>query len=235
VFTPSVPREDTSVAPPEADLAAAVREQLQALGIYARALTPAEKLARERLEATFVTVPTRERPTESDYEVADARVEYRAVLEVLRYADEIGLIGTGQSSLEEVARALEATYKAYQESATEEKTDVQVLATEYRAWLVANKGRDSDIVLNYLKTLRSTLRKIELLGLTRQELEGSKAQIYGSVLRAKLNIEPEFLRQLVDDSPLDDIWDIKVMPNKQPHVQTDDSPKDTATGGHAGY
>jgi len=47
------------------------------------------------------------------------------------------------------------------------------------------------------------LKKIELLGLTRQELEGSKAQIYGSVLRAKLNVEPEFLRELVEGAPDD--------------------------------
>ena len=35
--------------------------------------------------------------------------------------------------------------------------------------------------------------------LTRQELASSKAQIYGSILRARLNAEPEFLRALVEE------------------------------------
>jgi hypothetical protein len=140
----------------------------------------------------FITIPERERPRESDYEVADARVEDRAVREVIRLATETGLIGEGQSKLDEVARSLATSFEAF--SATSPTADVY----EFRAWLEANHGPDAVRVLGYVKTLRQTLKGIELLGLTRQELEGSKAQIYGSVLRARLNAEPEFLRALVE-------------------------------------
>ncbi|MDB6113826.1 MAG: Autotransporter-associated beta strand repeat-containing protein, partial [Lacunisphaera sp.] len=58
-------------------------------------------------------------------------------------------------------------------------------------------------VLAYIKTLSDTLRRIELLGLTRAELASSKAQIYGSILRARLNVEPEFFRNLVEGVPAD--------------------------------
>ena len=52
-----------------------------------------------------------------------------------------------------------------------------------------------------MKALRTTLTKIALLGLTPQELEGSKAQIYGGVLRSRLNVEPEFLKSLIEGLP----------------------------------
>jgi len=224
-FTPNVPREDNTVADPEPDLAAAVREQLQALGIYARALTPDEKLARERWAATFITVPERERPTESDYQVADARVEDKAVRDVIRFALDNGLIGEGQAKLEEIRAALEKTYEAYRETTKDEDKSVVVLVTEYREWLQANRSPDAVKVLQYVQSLRRTLRKIELLGLTEQELEGSKAQIYGSVLRARLNVEPEFLRTLVEGSPADALWDIKNPPPKEPKVQAAVSPR----------
>jgi hypothetical protein len=203
VFVPSGAPVESASAPPETDLAAAVREQLQALGIYARAPTPEEIEARERLKAVYVEVPKRRRPTESDYLVADARVEGRAIGEVLRLAAESGLIGDGQGGLTEIAQAFEVTYKLFSDSTPTEGKEVMVLVAEYRAWLESNPSPESTRVLAYVKSLRSTLRRIELLGLTTQELEGSKAQIYGSVLRAKLNIEPEFLQGLVDSEPVD--------------------------------
>ncbi|MFZ5495707.1 MAG: beta strand repeat-containing protein [Verrucomicrobiota bacterium] len=198
VFVPSGAPVESASAPAETDLAAAVREQLQALGIYARALTPEEKAARERLEAVFVTVPRRARPREADYEVADARVEDRAVREVLRFAEEVGLFGEGQDALADVAQALDTTYFAYKDGAPGDKT-LEELVTEYRAWLESHPTPESTKVLGYLRLLHNALRKIELLGLTPQELEVSKAQIYGSVLRAKLNVEPEFLKELVEE------------------------------------
>jgi hypothetical protein len=194
-FTPNVPREDTETAPPEVDLAPAVREQLQALGIYARSLRLEERLSRERRMGLFTTVPERERPRESDYEVADARVENRAVREVLRLATATGLIGDDQSKLDEVARSLADTYAAFTEVATATE------AADFRAWLEASTEPDAVLVLKYVKTLHETLQRIEVLGLTRQELASSKAQIYGSILRARLNVEPEFFRALVEDAP----------------------------------
>jgi hypothetical protein len=220
-FTPNVPRGDIAVALPEADLAAAVREQLQALGIYARALTPAEREARERWAAVFVTVPERARPTESDYQVADARVEDRAVREVIRFASQVGLIGESQSTLDDIARALAASYDEYSRTASSGEKTPEVLVADFRDWLLANHGPDAGKVLDYVKALRTTLQKIELLGLTRQELEGSKAQIYGSVLRTRLNIDPEFLRALVEGMPSDTLWDIK-----QPATQASLTPRE---------
>ena len=193
-FTPNVPREDNETAPPEVDLAPAVREQLQALGIYARALRPAERISRERRMGLFTTIPERERPRESDYEVADARVENRAVREVLRLATEAGLIGEDQNKLDEVARALAASYETFSVLSLNQE------AKDFRAWLEASTEPDPVRVLEYVKTLHETLKGIELLGLTRQELASSKAQIYGSILRARLNAEPEFLRSLVEDT-----------------------------------
>ena len=70
-----------------------------------------------------------------------------------------------------------------------------------RPSLEASSEPDAQKVLQYVKTLHETLNRIELLGLTRQELASSKAQIYGSILRARLNAEPEFLRALVEGTP----------------------------------
>jgi hypothetical protein len=93
------------------------------------------------------------------------------------------------------------------------------LVAEYRHWLENNAGTDSTLVLDYVHSLRATLKRIELLGLTRQELEGSKAQIYGSVLRARLNVEPEFLRALVEGMPEGDLFEIKNDPATLSHLQ----------------
>jgi len=193
-FTPNVPREDRETAPPEVDLSPAVREQLQALGIYARALRPSETRSRELRMGLFMTIPERERPRESDYEVADARVENRAVREVLRLATEAGLIGDGQAKLDQVALALAESYQSF------EVLSLGTEAKDFRAWLEKSDNPDAQRVLAYVKILHETLKGIELLGLTRQELASSKAQIYGSILRARLNAEPEFLRSLVEDT-----------------------------------
>jgi hypothetical protein len=194
-FTPNVPREDTETAAPEIDLSAAVREQLQALGIYARALRPDERESQRRRMGLFTTIPERERPRESDYEVAEARVESRAVREVLRLATATGLIGEDQHKLDDVARALAASFEAFSVLSLNQE------AKDFRAWLEASSDPDAVKVLQYVKTLHETLNRIELLGLTRQELASSKAQIYGSILRARLNAEPEFLRALVEGTP----------------------------------
>ena len=73
------------------------------------------------------------------------------------------------------------------------------------------------------------MHKIELLGLTHQELEGSKAQIYGSVLRARLNIEPKFLRSLVEDAP-ENLWEVNKPSANPPHRQATISPVESRTG-----
>jgi hypothetical protein len=209
-FTPNVPREDRETAPPEVDLAPAVREQLQALGIYARALRTAERISRERRRGLFTTIPERERPRESDYEVADARVEDRSVREVIRLATTAGLIGEDQHKLDDVARSLAVTYEAF----TAVSSSIE--ARDFRSWLEASKEADAVRVLEYLKTLSETLNRIELLGLTRQELGSSKAQIYGSILRARLNTDPEFLRLLVEGSPTADLVASSDQPSGRP-------------------
>jgi hypothetical protein len=157
-------------------------------------LRPAEVRSREFRMGLFTTIPERERPRESDYEVADARVENRAVREVLRLATEAGLIGEDQTKLDEVARALAESYQSF------EVLSLGTEAKDFRAWLEKSDNPDAQRVLAYVKTLHDTLKGIELLGLTRQELASSKAQIYGSILRARLNAEPEFLRSLVEDT-----------------------------------
>ncbi|MBI2812982.1 MAG: hypothetical protein HYX71_01710 [Opitutae bacterium] len=224
-FAPTVPRNDQTISPPDADLAAAVREQLQAIGIYARALTPEEKRARDQWAAVFVTVPARVRPPESDYQVADARVEDRAVREVIRLASQIGLIGTDQSGLDEVARALAASYEAYAQASPTEGKSADVIVTDFRGWLLANRTPDAVKVLDYISALRAALRKIELLGLTQKELAGSKAQIYGSVLRTRLNVEPEFLQALVEGMPAEDLWDVKKLPADKANTQASVAPE----------
>ena len=105
--------------------------------------------------------------------------------------------------------------------------------------LVKGEGRYlDDLVLPkmlHVALLRSphpsaTLKRIELLGLTRQELEGSKAQIYGSVLRARLNVEPEFLRALVEGMPEGDLFEIKNDSTTLLHLQAALLPRGTAAG-----
>jgi hypothetical protein len=231
ITSPSVPRSELVATPTETDLALAVREQLQALGIYARSLTLEEKLAREQKLAVFVSVPTRVRPADSDYLVAEGRVEDRAVRDVIKNAADTGLIGAGQSKLEAVAGALASSYEAYQKAATPGEKTPEVMVAEYRDWLVANSNvTEAKLVLDYMKALRTTLKKIELLGLTTQEFEGSKAQIYGSVLRARLNIEPEFLRLLVEGLPSENLWEVKKPAATPPHQQAAISPVESKTG-----
>jgi len=194
-FTPNVPRQDITATPPEVNLAPAVREQLQALGIYARALLEAERRSRLHHRGLFITIPERERARESDYEVAEARVEDRAVRDVLRLATAAGLIGEDQHKLDDVAKALATSFDAF--SAVSASGE----AADFRAWLQNSKQPEAVQVLAYVKTLSATLKGIELLGLTRVELDSSKAQIYGSILRARLNVEPEFFRTLVEGVP----------------------------------
>jgi hypothetical protein len=232
VSSPSVPREDIAATPTETDLALAVREQLQALGIYARSLTPEERFAREQQKAVFKSIPERVQPSESEYLVAEGRVEDKSVRDVIRNALETGLIGAGQTKLEEVARALKESYAAYNESNPAGDKTPDELAKEYHDWLVANStGKDSKIVLDYMKALNATLRKIELLGLTKQELDGSKAQIFGSVLRARLNIDPDFLQKLVEKSKSSEsITDSKKKATPPPHQQASVTPIETKSG-----
>jgi hypothetical protein len=213
-FTPVVPRSENAITPPDTNLAAAVREQLQVLGIYARALTPEERRARELWVAKFVAIPGKVRPSESEYQVADARVEDLAVREVLRAAAEAGLLGgESEARLTEIAEALKISYETYTTFSPAEDRSLEQLISEYRQWILESDSPESQKVLVYLKALGTAFKRIELLGLTRQELEISKAQIYGIVLRNRLNIEPEFLRGLVES-----------LENKAPIAQQEDKP-----------
>jgi hypothetical protein len=164
--------------------------------------------------------------------VADARVEDKSVRDVISNAEKTGLIGAGQSKLEEVARALADSYKVYADSNPPGDKTPDELAKEYHDWLVANStGKDSKIVLDYLKDLNTTLRKIKELGLTTQELEGSKAQIFGSVLRARLNIDPDFLQKLVEKSKSSEsITDSKKKATPPPHQQASVTPIEIKSG-----
>lgn len=179
----------------KADVASAAREQLQALGIYARPLHPEERLARERKEAVFVTVPESERPKDSDFEVADARIDPAALQEVLRFAAESGLTEGGKNRLSAIAKSLAVTFNAFSAASSSAEPG------GYRTWLEQHRDADATAVLGFVQSLRSTVRQIELLGLTHQEIEVSKAQIFGSILQNQLNADPDFLRALVEDPP----------------------------------
>jgi hypothetical protein len=197
-FTPTVPRTESTVTPPDANIAAAVREQLQILGIYARALTEDERLARLRLIAKFIAIPGKPRPAESDYQVADARVEDRAVQEVLRSASAAGLLGgESEKQLDAVAAALKSAFEAYTTFNSSDRP-LDQLIIEFRQWLLESEMSEAKVVVAYAHALSQALRQIELLGLTRQELEVCKSQIYGSVLRSRLNVDPEFFQRLVE-------------------------------------
>jgi hypothetical protein len=197
VYVPVMPREERAMEPTEASLAPAMREQLQALGIYARAVLRIEEEARGRRAGTFVVVPARARPFESDFEVVDARVEGASVREVLRLAAECGLVGERTAHLDRVADALAEAYEAfYAETASED-------GRRFRRWLGGRTDEAASRVRDFLVALRATLAEIERLGLTRHELAGSKAQIYGSLLRPRLNADADFLRLAVEDD-LDD-------------------------------
>ncbi|MFO1448481.1 MAG: filamentous hemagglutinin N-terminal domain-containing protein [Opitutaceae bacterium] len=192
VYVPVAPRQEQAMEPAEADLAPALREQLQALGIYSRALMRYEEQARSRRAGTFVVVPNRIRPFESDYEVVDARVEGASVREVLRLAAETGLVGEQTAELSSVADALATAYDAFfKESQSED-------GRTFRSWLEKRRDTESRAVLTFVRSLKATLVQIERLGLTRHELEVSKSQIYGNLLRPRLNADADFLRLLVE-------------------------------------
>jgi len=191
-FTPDVPLEEEQAPAVEADIAEGVREQLQALGIYARRLFPDELASRARHTGLFVCIPEKERPRLADYQVADARVEDRAVRDVITLAVRIGLLGNGQEKLNAVAKSLTASFNAF--SAENPQGD----AAQYRRWLAARTDPDSQRVTVFMGGLREVMRRVSLLGLTGKELEGSKAQIYGSILSQRLYVDAEFLRTLVE-------------------------------------
>ena len=192
VYVPVAPRQEQAMEPAEADIAPALREQLQALGIYSRALMRYEEQSRSRRAGTFVVVPNRIRPFESDYEVVDARVEGASVREVLRLAAETGLVGEQTSSLTKVADALASVYDVFFKETQSED------GRTFRAWLERRPEADARAVLSFIGSLRATLVQIERLGLTRHELEVSKSQIYGNLLRPRLNADADFLRLVVE-------------------------------------
>jgi hypothetical protein len=194
-YVPSVPKENQPVAPAEAALEPAVREQLAALGIYARALMASEQEARGRKAGLFVVVPDRAHPLDEDYKVVDARVEEGSVREVLRLAAESKLIGDGTRGLSEVADALAASYEAFvAETGAED-------AISYRNWLQAHPERNATVVLDFAKSVNAMFRQVSLLGLTRKEIDVSKAYIYGSILLPRLNAEVDFMRTLIENAP----------------------------------
>jgi filamentous hemagglutinin family protein len=191
-YVPVLPRQAQAASDNEAALAPAVREQLQALGIFARALTDAEQEARRRRAGLFVAVPARERPRESDYEVVDARIEETSIREVLRLAEVNGLVGAQSERLAAVAHSLAIVYDDYQrETAIDD-------GAQFRRWLERRSDAHSRRVVQFVLTLEAMFRQIESLGLTRQELDISKAQIYGSILMPRLNADPEFLRAMIE-------------------------------------
>lgn len=157
-----------------------------------RALMRWEQQSRGRRAGTFVVVPERSRPFESDYEVVDARVEGASVREVPRLAAETGLVGDQTGELSSVADALAEIYELFYEETRSED------GLRFRAWLKDRKGTAAFRVAHFFEMLQATLRQIEILGLTRHELEVSKSQIYGSILRPRLDADADFLRIVVE-------------------------------------
>ncbi len=187
--------DEELVVLPEADLSAGLLEQLRALGIYARILSPSERVSRDQRAGIFVVIPGTPTPKLSDYELVNTRVHDKDLREVVRRAIETGLLSPAPDRLEQVSRSLAVTYEAF--SASSQAGG----AAEFHAWLAARHDSDATCVLDFVMSLRSTLRHIELLGLTRKELDGSMAQIYGSILKTRLGADPEFIRALVQDLP----------------------------------
>jgi len=191
-YVPVLPQQERTGIASETPLAAAVREQLQALGIYARALLPAEVEARGRRAGLFVVVPEKARPRESDYEVVDARVEAASVREVLRLAAVTGLIGDNGAALANVAEALATVYEVFSaESAVDDPL-------KFRDWVERRSDAASRRVVDFVQALQTMFSRLERLGLTRQELNQSRAQIYGSILMPRLNADPDFLRGVIE-------------------------------------
>ncbi|MGH7994768.1 MAG: hypothetical protein ACREFX_00280, partial [Opitutaceae bacterium] len=196
-FVPEVPIGQQQAPAPEAELSEGVREQLQALGIYARRLLPKEILSRQWHEGLFVAIPEKAHPQLSDYQVADARVEDRSVREVIRLAVQIGLLGKAQGKLNPVASSLAKSYDAFSSAFP------QGDANAFRSWLRTRHDPDAARIVGFTSELREVMRRIALLGLTRKELAGSKAQIYGSILSPRLYVDPQFLQTLVEGSQTD--------------------------------
>ncbi len=90
--------------------------------------------------------------------------------------------------LQELATAYDAFFK---ESQSED-------GRTFRSWLEKRRDTESRAVLTFVRSLKATLVQIERLGLTRHELEVSKSQIYGNLLRPRLNADADFLRLLVE-------------------------------------
>ena len=191
-FLPMVIKEFEFLPEGEVELSNTVREQLAALGIYARAMFPSELASRYKKTGLFTVVPNRVRPLDEDYKVVDARVEEGCVREAPRLAAESRLIGEGSNKLAPVAESLAASYQAFAaETGTED-------AIRFRAWLDQRQDKNADTLKAFAKSVRATLREIKLLGLTKQEIDVSESYIFGNILVPALNVDGAFLRAFLE-------------------------------------
>jgi hypothetical protein len=191
---PAVPLEKLSPPLVEVELSAALREQLQNLGVFARRLTPEERVARERFLPFYDQVPRKTDLRDRDYEVVDARVSKEsAVQAVAEWQRQFLKPDSAQSRVPDIAAALIRAYEAYRD--TNNTPD----PIGFRNWL-ESRGGDSSITpaLGFVQEVGQLFRRLEMMGLTRAELEVAKAQILFRVLQDAPSMRAGFLRRVID-------------------------------------
>jgi hypothetical protein len=191
---PAVPLEKLSPPLVDVELSAALREQLQNLGIFARRLTPEERVARERNLPFYDQVPRKSDVRDRDYEVVDARVSKEsAVAAVAEWQRQFLNPDTNQSRVPEISAALVRAFEAYRE------VTPAVDPAGFRTWL-ESRGNDAAMApaLGFVREVSRLFRRLELLGLTHAELEVSKAQILFRVLQDAPSMRAGFLRRVIE-------------------------------------
>jgi hypothetical protein len=194
---PTVPLEKLRPPLVEVELSAALREQLQNLGIFARPLSGDERLARERELPFYDQVPRKAGARDRDFQVVDARISKEsAIAAVAEWERQFLNPETRMSRVPDITAALAATFEEYRDTAE------NVEPAGYRAWLEARTGNAAArTALAFIREVGQLFRRIDLMGLTSMELEVSKAQILFRVLQDAPSMRAGFLRRVIDTVP----------------------------------
>lgn len=184
----AVPREiQAGEVAAESPVDRAAQEELQAIGVFARASEYDELLSFLSGQALYIDVPDRPSPAAEDYQITVNRLPAAAVREVL---DSYRAVFTkdGQPQPQRPRQALEAAWKEYA-AAAGDRAD----ALGFRAYLEAVPAQAE--ALYYLDGLRELLADLGSLGLSPAELRAARRAVLNAV--AFPGLPPEQLESAI--------------------------------------
>ena len=175
LLTSGVPTNDSDV-PQEAAISASLREEMQVLGIFARAPNEAETRARFNHAAIYAQFVFNEGAASEEFKVVDIRLSETAVRSALKMYHQIfnteAADGTKVSRVPELTQSLTEAYRHYLDS------NAGAEPTGFRGYLESNSAdAQNAAALHFVHGMSDLFGKIEKLGLTNREGEISKSQL----------------------------------------------------------